>query len=78
MNINVNKEIDKNYAYFLKYRNRFLEIYNGKYILIHNKEVVDSFDDFYEAYSKAKNKYDTGTFIIQDCTNTPLIISRLG
>ena len=72
-------EIKDNYAFYSKNKKALMGKHSGKYILIYGQKVVAYFDDFDQTYAFAeKNGYSAGTFLIQDCTNKPVIFSRIG
>lgn len=63
MSISLSKEFD----YYKKNQEDFVAKYNGKFLVIKNMEVVGVYDAEMDAYTDAKNKYELGTFLIQEC-----------
>ncbi len=50
----VQKEIDKNYDFFLKELPNIINLYNNKYALLKNAEIIDYFDTMDDAIKYAK------------------------
>ena len=63
----MDKNLEKEFNYYLEHQNELVKKYNGKYLIIKNQKVVDVYDTEIEAYTKAKEKYELGTFLIQHC-----------
>ena len=42
--------------------------YNGKYLVIKDRQVVGAYNSALEALTEAKKRYEAGTFLIQLCT----------
>jgi hypothetical protein len=57
--------LEKEFKYYLENQNELVKIFNGKYIVIIENQVVDSYDSELEAYVTSKEKYELGTFLIQ-------------
>lgn len=57
-----------NFNYYLANQGELVGKYNGKILLIVNKEVVGVYDSEADAYFDAVTKYPLGTFLIQLCT----------
>ena len=60
--------VEKNYNYYVENHKTLVKKYVNKFIVIKDEKVVGSFDSFEDAYKNAENKYELGTFIIQECT----------
>ena len=56
-----------NYDYFNSNIDELLSKYNGKYIVIKEKNVIGNYNNFEEAYTETCQKEEIGTFIIQHC-----------
>lgn len=62
-----NDLLKENYSYYLQNHDEIVKKYLGKFIIIKEKKIVDSYDTLEEAVSEASKKYELGTFIIQEC-----------
>jgi len=60
--------LEKEFKYFLDNKEKLTEQYMNKFIVIVNQEVVGKYDTLEDAYNDSKNKYEIGTFLIQECT----------
>jgi len=56
------------FKYYLENQAELVKKYNGKFLVIKNKTVVESFDTLEEAYDYAVDKYELGTFLLQECS----------
>ena len=56
------------FKYYLENQGDLVEKYNGKTLVIKDKEVVGVFNDEAQAYIEASLKYEAGTFLIQRCS----------
>jgi hypothetical protein len=61
------EKIMNEYKFYSKNRNKLLKKYQGKYLVIFNKEVVGSYGNEFIAYKESVKKYKLGTFLIQLC-----------
>ena len=68
----------ENFEFYLENKDSFLNKYGDKHILIHNKTVINVFDNFDDARSEALKSCELGTFLIQNCADKPVIINRIG
>ena len=55
------------FYWFIDNQEELVKQYNGKYLIIKDFKVIDSFDDENTAYYEACEKYGLGNFIIQLC-----------
>lgn len=60
-----NKELEKDFLYYRNNQKDLVEKYEGKFIVIKNQEVQGVYDSEIEAYEKAQEKFELGTFLIQ-------------
>jgi len=60
-------KLQKEFDYYVNNQKELVKKYNGKYIVIKDEEVVDSFDSELEAYKFGVSKFKPGTFLIQPC-----------
>lgn len=49
----------------IKAEERLISLYNHKYLIIKDKEVINSYETEQEAYNHGVNTYNFGTFFIQ-------------
>ncbi len=64
------KEMCKdNYAFFQDHLQELYAKYPGRFLIIKDSDVVDTMDSFDAAFNAAKNKYELGSFLIQECTS---------
>ncbi len=60
--------LEQLFQWYLDHQEELVEKYNGKYLVIKDNKVVDSYDDENTAYFAAVEKYGLGNFILQLCT----------
>ncbi len=68
--------LSKEFKYYLDNQEALVKKYFGKFLIIVDNTVVDTFDDHMEAYESAKNKYGLGNFLMQLCLPGELNTSR--
>ncbi|MDR1459342.1 MAG: hypothetical protein LBI60_03935 [Bacteroidales bacterium] len=61
--------IDNEYQWFVKNHDRLAKEYKGKWLIIKDETVTDSFEDETEAVHYAAKNYEAGTYIIQLCAS---------
>lgn len=59
--------LDKEFAYFKDHQKELYRQYPGKFLVIIGEEVKGAYDSIGEAYNEASEKYELGTFLIQEC-----------
>ena len=59
---------DRNYKWYKEYLSELVKQYDGKYIVIKNCGVIGSYDTFETAWTETLKHEQSGTFIIQLCT----------
>lgn len=74
----VQKEIDKNYELFLKELPNIINLYNNKYALLKNSEIIDYFDTMDDAIKYAKIRFEDGLYSIQKVNETPVNLGYVG
>ena len=74
----VQKEIDKNYDFFLKELPNIINLYNNKYALLKNAEIIDYFDTIDDAIKYAKIRFEDGLYSIQKVNETPVSLGYIG
>ena len=60
--------LKQEFHYYIENQNELVKQYDGKFLVIKNASVKNSFDTFEEAIKWAYNTLELGTFIIQECT----------
>jgi Family of unknown function (DUF5678) len=66
--MDVKKNLEKEFKYFLAHQEELVNKYSGKYIVIKDESVIGDYDSEMDAYFETKKKYELGTFIIQKCS----------
>ena len=61
--------LDKEYKYYLEHQQELLERYRGRFLVIIGDSVVGDYDSRAAAYLDSINKYQPGSFLIQECTD---------
>jgi hypothetical protein len=64
----IEKNMEKNYNYYLKNKQELKEKYNNKFIIIKNETIFGVYENLQKAIQSAKN-LEAGTYIIQHCTD---------
>lgn len=62
--------LDKEYKFYLRNQKEFAKKYSGKFILIKDQQIQGVFQTKEEAYNQASQKFQLGTFLIQECKLT--------
>ena len=57
--------LDRQYQYYLQNKQMLLDKYEGKYIVIHNEELVGTFNSERDAYVYCVSHFKMGTFFMQ-------------
>ena len=65
--------LDNEYKYYQDNKEHFLSQYEGKFIVIKNKEVIGVFDDKITAVEETRKKHELGTFIVQEVIKNDVI-----
>ncbi|MBA7571037.1 hypothetical protein ES708_12793 [subsurface metagenome] len=61
------EKLEKEFKYYLEHQDELVKKYNGKFIVIKNREVIGAFDSELEAIKKTAAKHELGTFLVQKC-----------
>ena len=61
------ENLEKEFKYYLEHQDELVKKFNGKFIVIKNREVIGVFDSELEAIEKTMEKHDLGTFLVQKC-----------
>lgn len=62
-----NPILEKEFEYYKRNQNALLQEYGGKYIVITGEKVIGAYDSEMEAYTRAQESHQLGTFLIQHC-----------
>ena len=55
------------FKYYLEHQDELVKLYNGKYIVLKNKEVIGVYDSDLEALQITTKNHKFGTFLVQKC-----------
>lgn len=61
------EKLEKEFKYYLEHQKELVKKYNGKFVVIKNREVIGVFDTELEAIEKTAEKHELGTFLVQKC-----------
>jgi hypothetical protein len=64
----VEKRLDDNYWWYRDHQDELVEIYNGKHLVIVDKQVVGAYDKRIDAYYAGAENYGLGFFSLQRCS----------
>ena len=56
------------FDFYIAHQDELVRQYNGKYLVIKDKQVKGAFDTELDAYKMASKEYEAGSFLIQRCT----------
>ena len=59
--------LEENFQYYIDNQPELVKKYEGKYLLIKDRQVKEAFDSEIEAYKYAQSKFEQGSYIIQPC-----------
>jgi len=59
--------LQKQLNYFKSNQDEFVKKYAGKFLVIKDEKVQGAYNTEIGAYTDAKNKFELGTFLIQQC-----------
>jgi len=65
----MDEDLKKEFDFYVQNQKELVKKYNGKFIVIKNQKVIEVYDSEAEAYQKAQEKNDLGTFLIQKCSS---------
>lgn len=63
----MSKQLEKEFKYYLDKQDKLVKEFNGKFIVIKNREVIGAYDTEVEAIEKTSEKHELGTFLVQKC-----------
>jgi hypothetical protein len=61
-------KLEKEFDWYLANQDKLVKKYNGRHLVIIGEEVVGDYESHSEAYFRSEEKYELGTFLIQECT----------
>ena len=67
------EKLDKEFQFYLANKEKFLEDYEGKFLVIRGEEVIGVFDDKAEAIDKTLENFPLGTFLVQHITRNKVV-----
>jgi len=68
MSKNKKGTLDKEFSYYLNHQNELVKKYRNRFLTIIGEKVVGDYDSFEQALFRSQEKYQLGTFLIQECT----------
>ena len=63
----INNYLQEQLGYFKSHQDELVKKYEGKFLVIKDQEIQGVYDKEIDAYTEAKNKFELGTFLIQQC-----------
>jgi len=60
--------LKKDFQYYLDNQAELVKKYNHRFLVIKDCQVVGDFGSYEEALYESSQKYELGTFLIQECT----------
>jgi len=60
--------LNTEFRYFLDHQGELVKLYNNRVLVIIGEKVVADYDDFDQAFSQSVEKYEPGSFLLQECT----------
>jgi hypothetical protein len=62
---------DKELEFFIENQDKLVKLYPDKLLILRGQEIVGVYDTPLEAYLRAQEKYEIGTFMLQPCQPGP-------
>lgn len=59
---------NKDFEYFVEHYHDLYETYGHKFLAIRDETVIGHFDSVLDAINSLSDKYEIGSYIIQECT----------
>ena len=60
--------LDKEFKYYIDNQTELLKKYKGRVVVIKGEQVVGDYDNYEDALFDSAEKFELGTFLIQECT----------
>lgn len=61
------KSLEADFQYYIDHQEDLVKKYNGKFIVIKNREVIGSYNSESEAILNTSKEHEIGTFLVQKC-----------
>ena len=61
-------DLSKEFAYYIANQDELVKHHNGKFIVIKDQKVIDSYDDVRTAVEETSKIHKRGTFLVQKCS----------
>ena len=74
----IQKEVDNNYQFFLKEKDKISNYLLDKYVLIRKEEFIEYFDSIDDAIKYAKIKYEDNLYSVQKVNDLPVNLGFMG
>ena len=74
----IQKEVDNNYQFFLKEKDKIPNYLLDKYVLIRKEEFIGYFDSIDDAIKYAKIKYEDNLYSVQKVNDLPVNLGFMG
>ena len=74
----IQKEVDNNYQFFLKEKDKIPNYLLDKYVLIRKEEFIEYFDSIDDAIKYAKIKYEDNLYSVQKVNDLPVNLGFMG
>lgn len=63
-------KLQEEFEYYLDNKKKFHEKYEGKFIVLKNKQVIGVYEDRLIAINETRKMYELGTFLVQHVADT--------
>lgn len=74
----IQKEVDNNYQFFLKEKDKIPNYLLDKYVLIRKEQFIEYFDSIDDAIKYAKIKYEDNLYSVQKVNDLPINLGFMG
>ena len=74
----IQKEVDNNYQFFLKEKDKIPNYLIDKYVLIRKEEFIEYFDSIDDAIKYAKIKYEDNLYSVQKVNDLTVNLGFMG
>ncbi len=61
------EQLKGEFTYYLAHQDEFAKLYNGKFIVIKNCQVIGVYASEFEAITETAKQNELGTFLVQKC-----------
>ena len=63
--------LENDFRFYLENQEELAQQYEGKYIVIKNRQVLGAYADEESAVKETVKEHELGTFIVQECSSDP-------